>query len=182
VTSPSCACVAAAIGVSPYRVETNATFWGDVLETRQQVSTEACATACTLWQRQGIPCAAWSWSPNKGTRQKGACRLLSRLTKEDKKGPKGNMAGAIGEPATTTAYSNTDPNSHERACPNSPFAGSHTAAAPCTMHNPNMITLHTCSLKAVRPWFSCCMVPQNPIVWCGVACYRCGILHVGAGE
>jgi hypothetical protein len=134
VTSPARAWVAAAVGMTPYRVEYNATFWGDVLETRQQVSTEACATACTLWQRQGIPCAAWSWSP-KGTRQKGACRLLSRLTVEDKKGPKGNVAGAIGEPASTNTFINTDANSHERACPNSPFAGNHTAAFHMVLHH-----------------------------------------------
>lgn len=72
-------CTASAVGTSPYRLESRASYHGDIIETRSQPSAAACATGCTLWQSQGIPCAAWSWLPPKDNATQGECTLLSKL-------------------------------------------------------------------------------------------------------
>jgi hypothetical protein len=90
---------AAAVGVTPYNLENDVSYQGDVIEARPQPSAAGCATACTKWQSQGIPCSAWTWLPHADSSQQGACTLLSKMSGSIRltKG-QGGVSGAIGKP------------------------------------------------------------------------------------
>lgn len=91
--------LAAAVGDTPYNLEDDVSYQGDVIETRPQPSAAGCATACTTWQSQGIPCSAWTWLPHADRSQQGACTLLSKMSGSIRltKG-QGGVSGAIGKP------------------------------------------------------------------------------------
>lgn len=83
-------------GTSPYQLEYNVSYAGNAIDIQTEPTAEACATACSLWRRDGSSCAVWTWSPDSSNKANGFCTLASMVGHQTK-GTTGSITGVLGE-------------------------------------------------------------------------------------